>query len=79
MDLVPVRPTKWLFGFIDASGALVIEPIFHDAWHFARCSLAAVIFGRKNGFQSGYIDLKGRTVIHPQFEGARSFDDLGLV
>jgi hypothetical protein len=64
-------------GFIDASGAIVIEPIYEKVYPFSD-GLAAVQVDRK----WGYIDAQGKMIIEPRFaspgffsEGLASFCD----
>jgi hypothetical protein len=65
--LFPVdRNGKW--GFIDASGKIVIEPAFEEVAHFSE-GLAAVKLNDKYG----YIDQTGKTVIEPQFRYVFAF------
>ncbi|MBZ9559505.1 WG repeat-containing protein [Halomonas coralii] len=64
-DLDARRPT---IGYVDKSGAVVIEPRFDDAMDFAN-GLAAVSLDGK----WGYIDARGEWVIAPQFEEANPF------
>ncbi len=58
------------WGYIDRTGAFVIDPVFDIAWGFAE-GLASV---RING-KWGYIDETGSAVIPPQFENAFEFQD----
>ena len=57
-----------LWGFINASGEMIIEPRFADARSFSQ-HLAAV----KVGNYWGYISLRGEVVIEPMFLEARGF------
>ena len=54
-----------LYGYIDATGEFVIEPMFYDAFKFAENGLAPV-FDVKSGLL-GYIDAKSKFVIEPMF------------
>lgn len=55
-------------GYIDSTGAWVIEPQFNHACDFSE-GLAAVCAGGK----WGYVDKTGAWVIHPQFDYTRRF------
>lgn len=59
---------KW--GFFDASGKQVIQPIFDEVLSFHDNYAAARINKRW-----GFIDKKGKFVINPNFEGARNFSE----
>ncbi|HYL98798.1 MAG TPA: WG repeat-containing protein, partial [Blastocatellia bacterium] len=62
-------------GFIDRTGAMVIEPQFLSAGDFSD-GLAPVRFARSLGTTGwGYIDRSGKTVIPPQFAEAEPFSD----
>jgi hypothetical protein len=61
---------RW--GFADASGAYVIEPIYEDARSFSN-GLAAV----RRGGKWGYIDALGDMVIGNIFSDARDFNSRG--
>ncbi|KGM36054.1 hypothetical protein P409_00860 [Inquilinus limosus MP06] len=63
-------PPRW--GYLDASGRMVVEPAFDDAEGFSN-GLAAV---QVKGLW-GYIDPKGAWVIEPRFQGATSFNGDG--
>ena len=63
-----------LFGFIDRTGAFVIEPIYEDCSYFSY-GLAAV---KLNGLW-GYIDESGQYVFEPQFDDAEYFFYYSLV
>ena len=63
---------KW--GFVNASGEMVIEPQYEDARSFSN-GFAAVMQDDKWGF----IDMSGKMVIEPQFENAKDFNDHGCV
>jgi len=56
-------------GFIDASGAWVVQPDFSDARHF--CDGLAPV---KVKDRWGYIDATGVFVVQPQFADAQAFD-----
>jgi hypothetical protein len=56
------------YGYIDKSGAIVIQVSFDGAGSFCE-GLAAV----KTGDKWGYIDKQGRTAIRPQFDLAKEF------
>lgn len=59
---------KGKIGYINSKGAMVIPPIYHNAFDFAE-QLAAV---RENGLY-GFIDSSGKYVIAPQFDYATYF------
>ncbi len=61
---------NYLWGYVDHTGNLVIEPRFHDASDFSE-GLAAV----RVDWARGYIDTTGRYVIEPQYEKASAFHD----
>jgi hypothetical protein len=63
-----MQSQKW--GYIDKTGALVIQPQFDSASGFSD-GLAAVQQGQK----WGYIDKTGAPVIQYQFSGANDFSD----
>lgn len=68
-ELAMVRNKKKKVGFIDLSGAFVIEPQFKNAFDFSG-KYAAVAEGRK----WGYIDTKGKWAIEPQYKLALPFN-----
>jgi len=59
-----------LYGFRNASGQIVIDPRFDQAWHFVD-GLARVQVGGKWGF----IDRSGRMAIEPAFDVAWDFNN----
>src|SRR5882724_3055671 len=59
------------FGFIDATGKIVIEPKFDGAEDFSE-ELAAVWL-RKVGY--GYVDTTGAMVVAQKFAGAQGFKE----
>jgi hypothetical protein len=59
---------KW--GFIDATGKVVIDPQFDEAWDFSE-GLATVRIGEKWGF----IDVSGQYVVDPQFDETWYFSE----
>lgn len=63
---------KW--GFVDASGQMVIEAQYEDARSFANGFAAVRIDGKW-----GFINTDGELVIEPQFENAKDFNDHGAV
>jgi hypothetical protein len=67
--LFPVE-TDSLWGYIDRSGSVVIEPQFDRAWRFS--GARALI--QKDG-QFGFIDTTGTVVIEPQYADAWHFSD----
>lgn len=66
------RESQGLWGFIDASGKMIIEPAFREAHGFAN-GLAAV----KKDDLFGYIDAKGTLAIAPRFTRATDFNANG--
>jgi len=70
-DLYPVYVLeKNKCGYINASGKLIINPGFEEAYVFHE-GLAAVKFEKKYG----YINTKGEVIIKPTFEGAGIFSE----
>ena len=67
VDLFPVA-VNGRYGFIDASGAMVIEPRFKDTYGFSD-GLAAV----QVGYRWGFIDPKGRMVVRPRYAAVSGF------
>jgi hypothetical protein len=64
-----------LAGYVDVSGALVIEPRFNVAGGFSE-GLAAVGVGENDDvMEYGYIDKTGAWVIQPQFWSANPFSE----
>ena len=64
--------TRW--GFIDKTGALIINPQFVDDYYsppFFSEGLAPI----RAGLKWGYIDKTGRFVIEPRFDQARGFSE----
>jgi len=66
-DFLVKKEGKW--GWIDATGKMLIEPKFEDAFPFGENDLAVV---KLNGLY-GFIDKKGVTKIDFQFQKAYSF------
>ena len=58
--------TKERFGFLDASGKIVIQPQFIAARDFSE-GLAAVQVETEDGKKWGFVDVNGRFVIDPKF------------
>ena len=67
VDLFPVA-VNGSYGFIDASGAMVIEPRFRETYGFSD-GLAAV----KVGWRWGFVDPSGTMVIRPRFAAVSGF------
>ena len=67
--LFPVQRDS-LWGFIDRSGRVAIEPQFDRAWHFSDGRALVRI-----DEQYGYIDSTGARVIAPRFRDAWHFSD----
>ena len=63
-----------LYGYIDTSGDVVIEPRFEWAYPFSE-GLAVVALAVDGKTKYGYIDTTGTVVIEPQFDGAGSFSE----
>lgn len=63
-----VAPRKW--GYIDKTGAWIVEPKFDEAYPFSD-NMAKIQSDGKYGF----IDTKGALVIEPKFDDARNFHD----
>lgn len=59
-----------LWGYIDVSGSMIIEPAYPSAADFSD-GLAAVSFGYDQEW--GYIDKSGDIIIEPQFSEAKEF------
>jgi lysophospholipase L1-like esterase len=59
---------KW--GFIDPTGAMVIQPQYDDAWWFSE-GLAPV----RVGLKWGYVDTKGELKIAPAYDAAFAFSE----
>jgi len=62
--------SDWVYGYIDASGRVVVRPQFTQASPFSQ-GLAAV----QTGGRYGYIDAAGKWVIAPRFDAAGKFAD----
>lgn len=58
------------YGFIDKTGAIVIEPIYHFADHFSEGFATVNVDGKW-----GYIDSVGNIFIEPQYEEAGIFSE----
>jgi hypothetical protein len=66
----PVDSSEELWGFIDETGAWVIEPRFQDAYRFQEGLARVEIAGKW-----GYIDEKGELVVDAQFTEAHDFSE----
>lgn len=66
----PVSTKDYLFGYIDETGEMAIDPQYDEAKAFSE-GLAAVNTAGKFGF----IDKEGNWVIHPSFTFAQKFQD----
>lgn len=62
-----------LWGFLDASGRMVIEPVYDRVMAFAQGLAAA----HKDG-KWGFIDLQGQWRIQPRYDDVTSFDKQGV-
>ena len=75
VDTAPLFPVsqnnKW--GYIDATGSVVVEPQFDMAWDFSE-GLGRVR-PRYGGHGMGYINGKGKIVIKPQLDRAHDFSE----
>jgi len=67
------RTETSVWGFVDKTGKLVIQPQFESAGAFTASGLAPV----KVGEQWGFIDAKGAFKVNPQFVYARPFARAG--
>lgn len=61
---------KYIYGFMDKTGKLVITPKFDDAFPFSEGLSAIKIDGKW-----GFIDKTGRMIIHPHFQEALDFNE----
>lgn len=68
--LAPVSSKKYLFGYIDTTGKVVIEPKFDEAKRFSE-GLASVNIDGKMGF----INKDGDYIIRPAYAFAQHFQD----
>jgi hypothetical protein len=67
---------KGLWGFMDRSGNVVIEPRFVSANDFIKGLAGVCVPGpNRDGQRCGYIDHSGAFVIEPRFKHALDFDD----
>src|SRR6185369_4053585 len=73
-DLRSCFPQGGLFGFVDRTGAYVIEPRFFVAQNFAE-GLAAVRVEETTTSKFGYINRSGNFVISPRFNQAGDFSE----
>ncbi|MBQ5311482.1 MAG: WG repeat-containing protein [Oscillospiraceae bacterium] len=64
-------------GYIDKTGAFVIEPKFRYAMEF-RYDLAAVSVNEAHDLKWGYIDSTGKYIIEPKFSDCGDFSENGL-
>jgi len=65
---------KGKFGYVDASGALAIKPVFDCAYDFSG-GFAVVRIGDFYTGKRSYIDKKGRMLVNPSFNYAYSFEN----
>src|ERR1700722_669532 len=72
--LLPLQGPDGRYGYINASGALVIAPQFAEAFAF-RDDLAAVAVGDILHRKYGFIGRDGKFVVAPQFDGAGSLSE----
>ena len=73
-DLAAVQEQSGLWGYIDRTGATVVEAKYQDAGSFS-CGLAAVC--DRDSRSWGYIDATGAWVIQPTFSSAFHFTPAG--
>ena len=62
------------FGYLDASGTIVIPARYEVACRFAANGLACF----RNGVNWGYLDRNGKVVIAPRFTSTQNFDAQGV-
>jgi hypothetical protein len=74
MPLQPTPETSTKKGYVDMTGAWVIQPKFVGAYDFSE-GLAAVAVGTTDAMKWGYIDKTGAWVIQPQFDYAWDFSE----
>ena len=72
--LIPVLGRNDRWGYINASGRVMIEPVWGDVRDFDAHGLARVTDGRK----WGWIDKYGEVAIPLQFDEVEDFDDQGM-
>lgn len=72
--LAYAKSNQSIFGYIDKTGAWVIEPSFASAKEFSSDGLAIVMIDDLYG----YIDSTGNFVIKPEYKSATPFDKNGL-
>lgn len=77
-ELLPICSRSRLFGFMDADGALVIEPMFHDVGYFDDHGLAVARLNPGSEAGMGYIYRSGRIAIPAQFHDAWAFAPCSL-
>lgn len=68
--LATISNNRWVWGYIDKKGEVVILPQFDDAGQFSE----GLAYIKKHG-KYGYIDKKGEIVVPLQFEDAYPFSD----
>lgn len=66
----PSRGGKYLYGFMNSKGEIVIEPKFKSAGFFSE-GLCAVKFDNE---KYGYIDNKGKTILEAEYNDALKFN-----
>jgi hypothetical protein len=74
MVLQPTPETSVNKGYVDKTGAWVIQPQFVGAYDFSE-GLAAAAIGEPDAMKWGYIDMTGAWVVQPQFDYAWDFSE----
>jgi hypothetical protein len=74
MVLQPASEVSAKKGYVDKTGAWVIQPQFVGAYDFSE-GLAAVAVGEPDAMKWGYIDMTGAWVVQPQFDYAYDFSE----
>ena len=74
LGVIGVWEGKWIYGYIDDKGQVLIEPQFADASEF-RNGFAVVAVRDGESMKYGYITRSGSYLIKPQFDIAEPFDN----
>ena len=70
---------KYMQGYIDMKGNIVIEPQFYDPGVFINGIAVCAVYDKPNdSFKYGYINKKGEFIIAPQYDYAYDFDANGI-
>jgi len=72
--LFPIMNDEVLWGYIDRTGKVVIEPKFDGADYFSE-GLAPIKSGFGEATKYGFIDKTGKIVIEPRFREVQGFSD----